>query len=72
MNLIKRHRPPEDLEALTNRELDALERENYSVWPSRRKAAIIEQAEWAGELREDDTGAMRNPMPIEVYQETVP
>jgi hypothetical protein len=70
VRLFRRHNPPEDSEAPGGRELQALYAENFSVWPGWRRAAIIEQAEWAEELREDETGAMRNPMPTEVYQDT--
>jgi len=73
MSLIKRRQAPDDgeVEALGNRVLQALYEENYSVWPNRRTAAVTDRAEWAEELREDETGALRNPDPIELYRADV-
>jgi hypothetical protein len=54
MSLIKRHNPPEDSEALDQRELDALRAENYSVWPPQRRKAIAGRGDHAEQVHRTD------------------
>lgn len=59
MILLSRHKPPEDSEALDQRELDALMEENYSVWRHRRMEPVIGRAEYAEAIR----NGIRSPAP---------
>lgn len=63
MTLVRRHRAPGPRPGIDARALIGLQEENFSLWPHRRRAGIIERARFAAALREGDGSVYRSENP---------